>query len=284
MNVELIDFMGSDTKIANVARVSYEKEAANFSVDQNDNLLEFLWEESHTSPFRHAQLQFRVKCPIYVERQLRKHEIGIEVNYPLENMSINSISGRYVDFSDSYYFIDEFREQSKDSKQGSGANPSKENNDIAIKIQNYAINECRDAYDKFLDLNISKEQARSILPLALETTFIWTLSFLAFMHLAKLRLKNDAQKETRDVVRDMLKAVKEIDNNPFRKSIELLERKSEIFIVIDNESDIKGVFSSIKKLKKEYLKKGWLFDKNSLSLQNNLKTLFIVNKELNEIL
>jgi len=284
MNVELIDFMGSDTKIANVARVSYEKEAANFSVDQNDNLLEFLWEESHTSPFRHAQLQFRVKCPIYVERQLRKHEIGIEVNYPLENMSINSISGRYVDFSDSYYFIDEFREQSKDSKQGSGANLSKENNDIAIKIQNYAINECRDAYDKFLDLNISKEQARSILPLALETTFIWTLSFLAFMHLAKLRLKNDAQKETRDVVRDMLKAVKEIDNNPFRKSIELLERKSEIFIVIDNESDIKGVFSSIKKLKKEYLKKGWLFDKNSLSLQNNLKTLFIVNKELNEIL
>jgi len=284
MNVELIDFMGSDTKIANVARVSYEKEAANFSVDQNDNLLEFLWEESHTSPFRHAQLQFRVKCPIYVERQLRKHEIGIEVNYPLENMSINSISGRYVDFSDSYYFIDEFREQSKDSKQGSGANLSKENNDIAIKIQNYAINECRDAYDKFLDLNISKEQARSILPLALETTFIWTLSFLAFMHLAKLRLKNDAQKETRDIVRDMLKAVKEIDNNPFRKSIELLERKSEIFIVIDNESDIKGVFSSIKKLKKEYLKKGWLFDKNSLSLQNNLKTLFIVNKELNEIL
>ena len=104
------------------------------------------------------------------------------------------------------------------------------------------------------------------------------------MHLAKLRLKNDAQKETRDIVRDMLKAVKEIDNNPFRKSIELLERKSEIFIVIDNESDIKGVFSSIKKLKKEYLKKGWLFDKNSLSLQNNLKTLFIVNKELNEIL
>lgn len=283
MKVELIDFMGSDMKIANVARVSYEKEASNFSVDQNDNLLEFLWEEGHTSPFRHAQLQFRVKCPIYVERQLRKHEIGIEVNYPLENMSVNSISGRYVDFSDSYYAIQTFRAQSKDSKQGSGEDLSEIYNAIANNTQDEIIESAKRAYQKLLELGTSKEQARSILPLSLETTFIWTMSFLAFMHLVKLRNKKDVQKETRDLVVDMLKQVKNMPNNPFKKSLELLERKEKVFIVTNNKGDILASFTNLRKLKKDFAHEGWIFDKNSLSLQKNLKTLFITKLELDEI-
>ena len=137
MKAELIDFMGSDLKIANVARVSYDKEASNYPDSQNENLLEFLWEEGHVSPFRHAQLQFRLSCPIYVERQLRKHEIGVEVNLPMENMSVNSISGRYVDFSDSYYAIQTFRSQSKDSKQGSGEDLNKLSDDEKNQLDGF---------------------------------------------------------------------------------------------------------------------------------------------------
>lgn len=280
MKAELIDFMGSDIKIANVARVSYDKEASNYPDSQNENLLGFLWEEGHVSPFRHAQVQFRLSCPIYVERQLRKHEIGVEVNLPMENMSVNSISGRYVDFSDSYYAIEKFRSQSKDSKQGSGEDLSKLSNVIANIIQDEVIENAKEAYQKLLELETSKEQARSVLPLSLETTFIWTMSFLSFMHLVKLRIKNDVQKETRDLVADMLDQVKNIPGNPFKKSLELLEKKEEVFIVTNNIGDIISSFSSLRKLKKYFLHKGWIFDNSSLSLQKNLKTLFITKMEL----
>jgi len=282
MKAELIDFMGSDIKIANVARVSYDKDASNYPDSQNENLLEFLWEEGHVSPFRHAQLQFRMSCPIYVERQLRKHEIGTEVNLPMENMSVNSISGRYVDFSDSYYAIETFRSQAKDSKQGSGEDLSKLNNVIANIIQDEIIENAKISYQKLLELETSKEQARSVLPLSLETTFIWTISFLAFMHLVKLRIKNDVQKETRDLVVDMLEQVKNMPGNPFKKSLELLERKEQVFIVTDIKGDIIASFSSLRKLKKHFSPKGWIYDKNYLSLQKNLKTLFITKMELDE--
>jgi thymidylate synthase (FAD) len=280
MKAELIDFMGSDLKIANVARVSYDKDASNYLDSQNENLLEFLWEEGHVSPFRHAQLQFRISCPIYVERQLRKHEIGVEVNLPMENMSVNSISGRYVDFSDFYYAIQTFRLQSKDSKQGSGEDLDETSNTTAYIIQDDIIDNAKIAYQELIELGVSKEQARSVLPLSLETTFIWTMSFLAFIHLVKLRIKKDVQKETRDLVADMLEQVKNIPGNPFKKCLEILERKKEAFIVTNNNGDIISVFTSLRKLKKYFSSTGWIFDKTSLSLQNNLKTLFITKMEL----
>jgi len=201
--VELLDFFGGDDNHVNVARVSYGKEASNYTENQNSRLLKYLVNHGHTSPFRHSQLQFRIKCPIYVERQLFKHQVGI---------SVNSISGRYVDFSDSYYKIEQFRTQSKDSKQGSGEDLSQEKNDIVKQIQSDVIDYCKWAYEAMIFHGVSKEQARSVLPLSLETEFIWTGSFLAFVHLCNLRLKQDTQKETRDIVTEMLHQVKELDN------------------------------------------------------------------------
>lgn len=208
MKAELISHFGSDGMVVTVARVSYGKEASNYTDEQNDKLINYLVKHKHTSPFRHAQLQFRVKCPIYVERQLFKHQVGI---------SVNSISGRYVDFSDSYYKIDQFRTQSESSKQGSGVDLDEIKNKEAVRIQSKVIELCSRAYTDLLELGVSKEQARSVLPLSLETEFIWTGSLLAFFHLCNLRLKEDTQKETRDLVTEMLDQVKQL--NEFKQSL-----------------------------------------------------------------
>ncbi len=208
--VELLSHYGSDEMVSNVARVSYGKESSNYEEEQNAKLINYLVNHKHTSPFRHPQLQFRIKCPIYVERQLHKHQVGI---------SVNSISGRYVDFSDSYYKIEQFRLQSKSSKQGSGENLNGADNEHAKQIQSKVIEWCKKAYIDLLDLGISKEQARSVLPLSLETEFIWTGSLLAFFHMCNLRLKEDTQKETRDIVTEMLELVKNIEGNPFKHTI-----------------------------------------------------------------
>mgnify|MGYP003412641550 CR=1 FL=1 len=210
MVVELIDFFGGDFNHCQVARVSYAKDASNFTEEQNAKLIKYLVEHKHTSVFRHSTLQFRVKCSIYVERQIFKHSVGV---------SVNSVSGRYVDFSDSYYEIPsgEWRKQSKSSKQGSEG--LVEDQETCDAIQKTVINQCKRSYEQLLNLGVSKEQARSVLPLSLETEFIWTGSFLAFMHMCNLRLKEDTQKETRDLVRQMLELVKNIEGNPFKHTI-----------------------------------------------------------------
>ena len=206
-NVELVSHFGDDLMIVNVARVSYGKQVSSF--DEKDiKLLNYLVNHKHTSPFRHPQLQFRITCPIYVERQLFKHQVGL---------SVNSISGRYVDFSDTYSRIDEWRKQSKSSKQGSDG--AIEEQLSASEIEAGIIGYCKTAYQKLIELGVSKEQARTILPLNLNTSFIWTGSLLAFIHLFDLRIKPDAQQETREIAQKMLDAIKNIEGNPFEHTI-----------------------------------------------------------------
>ena len=211
MKVELLNIFGNDEMVATAARVSFQKEAANYHESQNEKLINFLARESHWSPFSHPQLQFRIEMPIYVERQVIKTQTGV---------TYNSISGRYVDFSDSYTLIPEgeWRLQSKDSKQGSSglANPSAQI--ICSGIQDFINRECKKAYQDLIYLGISKEQARTILPLNLNTTQIWTGSLLAFIRLYNQRIKPDAQKETRDVVIEMMKQLKE--TGKFKYSLE----------------------------------------------------------------
>ncbi len=207
-NVELLEHFGDDIMICNAARVSYNKEAFNYTEEQNEKLINYLVNHKHTSVFRHPQMQFRITCPIYVERQLFKSQVG---------MSANSISGRYVDFSDSYSEIIEWRKQSKSSKQGSDGVIDEQ--DYCNMIEKKVINNCKESYEKLLALGVSKEQARTVLPLSLNTTFIWTGSLLAFIHLFNLRLKADAQQETRVLVQQMLELVKNIEGNPFKETI-----------------------------------------------------------------
>lgn len=206
--VELISVFGDDLMVVNAARVSFGKEKSQFE-ESDAKLIKYLVDHGHTSVFRHPQLQFRISCPIYVERQLFKHQIGL---------SANSISGRYVDFSDSYTHITEWRKQSKSSKQGSDG--LMENQIACSKLELEVIEFCKHRYERLLDLGVSKEQARTILPLNLNTTFIWTGSLLAYLHLFDLRLKPDAQQETQAIVRQMLELVENIEGNPLKHTLE----------------------------------------------------------------
>lgn len=202
MKVELLEIFGNDDMVANAARVSFGKEASNYTVEQNAKLIKYLAEHNHTSPFRHPQLQYRITCPIYVERQLFKHQVGL---------TANSISGRYVDFEDNYYKIEDWRKQSTSSKQGSEGLIDKQKE--AKVLQDMVVNVCQNVYQELLTLGVAKEQARSILPLNLETTFIWTGSLLAYINFWKLRITRDTQFETMQIAMDMLCELKLRTNN-----------------------------------------------------------------------
>jgi thymidylate synthase (FAD) len=210
MKAELLSHFGDDLMVVNAARVSYGKSKG--SLDEKDaRLIRFLVDHGHTSPFRHPQLQFRVQCPIFVERQLFKHQVGL---------TANSISGRYVDFSDEYWLPGQLRMQAKDSKQGSSGDLDATDNMHFLTRMNCFISQCKELYEDMVVAGVAKEQCRIILPLCLETQFIWTGSLAAFMHMFKLRLKQDAQKETRDVALMMLAAIKNIPESPFKMTME----------------------------------------------------------------
>lgn len=207
MKSELINYFGDDLMVVNAARVSYGKTKSEFD-DKDQKLLKYLVEHKHVAPFRHPQLQFRIECPIFVERQLFKHQIGL---------SANSISGRYVDFSDNYFKVEQLRKQSKSSKQGSEGVLDRP--DLIEKINKHIENSSV-LYKELCDSEVSKEQARIILPLALETQFMWTGSLLAFIHFWGLRLKPDTQEETRLLAKEMLNLVQNIPGQPFKYTLE----------------------------------------------------------------
>ena len=207
MKAELLNFFGDDLMVINAARVSFGKSKDIFD-EKDAQLIKYLVEHKHTAPFRHPQLQFRIECPIFVERQLFKHQVGL---------SANSISGRYVDFSDNYFIFNKLRRQSKSSKQGSEGELDRQ--DLLDKMKGL-VSEASSLYKELCESGVAKEQARAILPLCLETQFIWTGSLLAYIHFWNLRLKPDTQAETREVATEMLDLVKNIEGNPFKFTLE----------------------------------------------------------------
>jgi len=121
LKVDLVDKMGSDLTVVNAARVSFAKKSdwdhsipfadGNELKDTDARLIKYLAKHNHWSPFAHASLQFRIKAPIFVARQLVKHQVGLVWN---------EISRRYVDSEPEFYVPRVWRKRPPDSiKQGS---------------------------------------------------------------------------------------------------------------------------------------------------------------------
>ena len=108
ITVDMIDKMGTDLSVVNAARVSYAKNKNKLD-EKDEKLIAFLAKHNHWSPFAHTSLQFRIKAPIFVARQLVKHQVGL---------SWNEVSRRYVDFPPEIYKPDEWRGRPVNSKQG----------------------------------------------------------------------------------------------------------------------------------------------------------------------
>jgi thymidylate synthase (FAD) len=79
MKVELIDLMGGDLTVVNSARVSFDKIASKVK-ESDQKLIRYLAAHDHWTPFGHVQAQFRIKAPVFVARQLVKHQVGMVWN------------------------------------------------------------------------------------------------------------------------------------------------------------------------------------------------------------
>ena len=189
----MIDKMGSDLSVVNAARVSYAKVKSQFE-DKDKKLIAFLAKHNHWSPFAHASLSFRIRAPIFVARQLVKHQVGL---------SWNEVSRRYVSYEPELHKIDEWRGKPVDSKQGSAG--VVELSDLAKVSYDKMMEGCKILYDQLLSEGVAPEQARAVLPQSMMTEWIWSGTLYAFARVCNLRCKPDVQKETRDVCEEISK-------------------------------------------------------------------------------
>jgi|TARA_B110000902_G_scaffold259714_1_gene331474 thymidylate synthase (FAD) len=194
--------MGSDLSVVNAARVSFSKESKLVWVedsptmyketlsDKDKKLIGYLAKHDHWSPFAHASLQFRIKAPIFVARQLVKHQVGLVWN---------EVSRRYVDDTPEFYIPTEWRLKAEDKKQGSS------DETIEYNIQG-AIEFVTQTYNNLLDADVAPEMARMVLPQNLYTEWYWSGTLMAFARICNLRCKPDTQLETQQIAQqiDML--------------------------------------------------------------------------------
>ena len=183
--------MGDDITTVNAARVSFAKQSklvctdliqGTYDLDNRDKkLIKYLAKHKHLSPFNHASVTFVCKAPIFVARQLQKHEY----------MPWNEVSRRYVSDNIEFYQPEVWRGRSADKKQGS------EGVCQPPLWLDSTMNQVLDLYDQMIHDGVAPEQARMVLPQNTMTEWYWTGTLGAIAKMCNLRCKPDTQYETR---------------------------------------------------------------------------------------
>ena len=222
--VRLVDYMGSDLTVVNSARVSFDK--ASYELNEKDiRLIKFLAREGHTSPFRHAMVQFEIYAPLMTARQWWKYVVGS--SHQDNMLAWNESSRRYITEKPKFYIpkADEWRSAPENKKQGSGEpidpQKGKELTDMLIDH----VFKSMDLYEKALEYGVCAEQARLFLPAYdMYVRWYWTASLLGVCHFLNQRLAHDAQVEIQEYAKAVYQLIKPI----FPVSVEELVKNENI--------------------------------------------------------
>lgn len=231
-SVQLIDSMGDDLRVVNVARVSFNKHTDELR-QEDRNLIRFLARgmsshdreqllieaagaedfevlrdvfdrmmvDTHWTPFSHVQITMRLKMPIFVARQWFKHQIGF---------TRNEVSRRYVKTAPQIFLPQEFRKAADNVKQGSSSEVVKGSDVYEAVAEFYGMSAfLYEAMTQGED-QICAEQARMVLPQAMYTEFYETGSLAAYARLIRQRTDSHAQKEIQAYALAVKEAIKDV--------------------------------------------------------------------------
>lgn len=190
--VRLVEYMGGDKSVIRNARRCWRSEGKS-SERSDKNLIRHLLREGHMTPFEAMVFTFDMKCPIFVARQWMRHRIG----------SFNEVSLRYTEAEPDFFVP---KGLPNGAKQGW----------LDDNIRQY------ETYKSWTQVGVSKEQARSLLPLGTYTKFYWTVNGSSLMNFLKLRLDKSAQAEIREYAEAILDMVKVVAPVSFTEFVPLV--------------------------------------------------------------
>lgn len=199
--VRLVDYLGSDQRIVQSARVSYGAGTKTFRQDRG--LIHYLLRNEHTSPFEQVVFTFHTKMPIFVARQWVRHRTA----------RLNEISGRYSVLKDEFYVPagQAISLQSGNNKQGRSDEPvPPETRESIRRTLEEEQRRAYDSYSRLIDDGLARELARINLPVSIYTEWYWQIDLHNLFHFLKLRLDAHAQMEIRAYAEVMLDIVRRV--------------------------------------------------------------------------
>ncbi|WP_165061560.1 MULTISPECIES: FAD-dependent thymidylate synthase [unclassified Adlercreutzia] len=192
MQVELLYHTPDPQRaIATAARLCYAPVGAaelmeTMPEDRVKSVLTTIMESGHFSTLEHASFTFAIDgVSRALTHQLVRHRLA----------SFNQQSQRYVKFKDGLSRI----------KPQSVADVP-EADELFENVMEVVV----DAYSRMLELGIPAEDARFILPNAVETKIVVTMNARELLHFFELRCCNRAQWEIRELAHKMLQLVKPV--------------------------------------------------------------------------
>lgn len=204
VSVEYVSHMGDDTNVVNAARVSFAKEVQEFT-EKDQGLLNYLAKHNHWSPFAHTCISVRCKVPIFLARQLVKHQVG---------GNWNEESRRYIDGPVEFYLPKVLHSKPDSAKQGAGGVHC--NTALNLQCMERATLAAYDEYTALVADKVAPEEARMILPLNSMTNFIWTGSLLFFDRVITQRVDSHAQLIAQDFAKKLRTVVHPLYPNSYK--------------------------------------------------------------------
>lgn len=171
-------------------------------VSTREDIAEILqvWRKTprHWVPFANGgTILLHLKVPIFVARQLAKHQAGFE--------PWSEVSRRYVTDDPEFYVPDQWRKAAENKKQGSLEEPVTNLNkygDVEGEVDRVKKAQMSH-YRNLLDAGVCPEQARMVLPQSMYTEFYWKGNLYAWASLYNTRMDSHTQAETREVARQI---------------------------------------------------------------------------------
>jgi len=206
--VRLVEHLGGDGAVVQAARVSYDHGSK--GPQQDKKLITYLIKHHHGTPFEHALLKFHVSAPIFVARQWFRHRLGTfdeggQGLVETSGHSINEISYRYTEVKEVFYVPQRLRRPSASDQQASEVGTFEHESALLLLFEQ-ANEHAYGCYQRLLEAGVTREQARSVLPVGTYTQFYWTCNARSLMNWLSLRADEHAQSEIRVYAEPIAKA------------------------------------------------------------------------------
>ena len=190
MQVELLYHTPDPERaIATAARLCYAPVGAaelmeSMPEERVESVLSTIMASGHFSTLEHASYTFAIDgVSRALTHQLVRHRLA----------SFNQQSQRYVKFKDGLPFVEP---------------PTIMDDEEAQEVFLAFMEEAQSAYSRLIDLGIPAEDARFVLPNAVETKIVVTMNVRELLHFFSLRCCNRAQWEIRELAHKMLELVR----------------------------------------------------------------------------
>lgn len=231
--VQLVGYYGSDEAIALAAWTSTSRELTEDKKERIPNLIKYLYEHQHKTPFERGIVHFLVETDIASHIHLIKHRM----------IGTNGESARYKELKEDKYYIPEDWKDIKVTKnictniesyppafaQAENKDWNIEADDWIDVLENYTdlgnrlYHQALEDLTPLLGKKRAKESARYFKSYNSVITTDCIMNMSCFDNFYKLRHSDNAQKEIHDIAAEMAELIEQIEGNPFETTIKLIK-------------------------------------------------------------